>query len=542
MNIALVVVLGGDLVRSTEHLGIGYIAAYLRKNNHIVTIFEINDINKPECYEKLLEPGFSVYGFTTTCVTMSSILKVAEKIKSHHSEAKIVFGGHMATFSATDLLEQYDMVDAIIYGEGEEVFCEYLDCLEKNQELSEIKGLYYKADGKIFINEPRALMPDIDILPFPARDQFEQHNGEFQYLRVSTSRGCYGSCGFCSNFVGRKQQGQRWRGRSPKNIVDEIEGLCKKYSFYTYDFVDSTFEDPLEGGKGRIRKIAEEILNRNLSVFYNCCFRAENWSDQDKDLLSLLVEAGLEKVNIGFEAGNDRGLKILNKRASVVDNNRAIKILSEFPDIYVTFGFIMLHPYSSLEDLKDNARFLYNTGIGQVIRHYFWILEVYPDTLMEKMLKRDNLLKCSYRVEDGMYQYKYQNSEVEVFKPIFTEMLTLNSVWDFEIFDILIHTFITRLRRKYKNDVIFDSIEQFRHAVNEKRSEIAGFNYQFFMDIVSNPLDIDINEKKQELDGYLLSCMEDIKSKQYQFGLHLLRLGYELNIGNDKGKMIFNEI
>ena len=141
-----------------------------------------------------------------------------------------------------------------------------------------------------------------------------------------------------------------------------------------------------EEGKKRIGEIANEIINRKLNIYYNCCFRAENWKDEDRPLLDLLIQSGLEKVNIGFESGNDRGLKILNKRARMADNWKVIEVLRDFPDIYITFGFIMLHPYSTMEDLADNAKFLYKTGIGQVIRHYFWQLEVYPGTLMEEKL------------------------------------------------------------------------------------------------------------------------------------------------------------
>lgn len=154
---------------------------------------------------------------------------------------------------------------------------------------------------------------------------------------------------------------------SPKSVVDEIEMLVKKYDFHTYDFVDSTFEDPGRKGKIRIETIAREIINRKLDIFYNCCFRAENWSEKDNDLLKLLVDSGLEKVNIGFESGNERGLKILNKRATIEDNWRTIETLRNFPFIYITFGFIMLHPYSTLQDIHDNAKFLHDTGIGQVI-------------------------------------------------------------------------------------------------------------------------------------------------------------------------------
>ena len=242
------------------------------------------------------------------------------------------------------------------------------------------------------------------------------------------------------------------------------------------------------------------------------------------------MDSGLEKVNIGFESGNDRGLKILNKRASMADNWRTIKTLRQFPYIYITFGFIMLHPYSTLQDIRDNAEFLHGTGIGQVIRHYFWMLEVYPGTLLEEQLKQDNLLDKQYDIDDGMYMYHFQNPEVTAFVPIFQCMLSLYSVWDFEIFDILIHTFITRLQRKYRNSQIIDEIDCFDDFVRSERKKIADFNYKFFLEIIENLNHCDIESMKTKLDKFIIDEMETIKSEQYKLGLDLRRQGYQMSI------------
>ena len=531
MNIALIVTLGGDLVRSTEHVGIGYLSAYLRKYNHSVKVFEIKEQDIPD--ESKYIPMLCDYefiGFTTTCVTMKNVIRLVDTVKRHYPDSYIACGGHMATFSGKELLERYSKIDFAIQGEGEVTFLELVQALEAKKELSDVLGIVYRFKNKIIENPSRPLIDDLNMLPFPDRDQFEQHDGKFQYIRLSTSRGCLGNCGFCSSFAGRHQKGPRWRGRSPKNVVDEIEMLVKKYDFHTYDFVDSTFEDPGHKGKMRIKEIAKEIINRKLDIFYNCCFRAENWSEKDHDLLKLLVDSGLEKVNIGFESGNARGLKILNKRATVEDNWRTIETLRQFPFIYITFGFIMLHPYSTLQDIRDNAKFLHDTGMGQVIRHYFWMLEVYPGTLLEEQLKRDNLLDKQYDIDDGMYKYHFQNPEVCAFVPIFQEMLSLTSVWDFEIFDILIHTFITRLQRKYGGSPIIDDINLFNDFVLSRRKKIADFNYAFFMDLITNLDNCNVAFMKTELDNFLLGEMDDIQSEQYKLGLKLRRHGYQMNI------------
>lgn len=210
------------------------------------------------------------------------------------------------------------------------------------------------------------------------------------------------------------------------------------------------------------------------------------------------------------------------------DNFAALNILKKYQDIYITFGFIMLHPYSEWEDIFDNAKFLYNTGIGQVIRHYFWQLEVYPGTKMENRLIHDKLLKTEYRFEDGMYRYNFANPELEVLSDIGKEMLAVKSVWDFEIFDIIIHTFITRHRRKYNQHPILEEIESFQELVDRQRKQIAAFNYEFVMNLYSSKSLKNIDKEKERLDSFILENMRTIQKEQYALGLKMKRQGLQL--------------
>lgn len=528
MRVLFIVILGGDLVRSTEHLGVAYISAYLQEKGYDCTILEVYGMEDKKHLEEVLEKRHDVVGFTTTCVNMKPILGVAELVKQKYEDTHIMMGGHMATFWGTEILERYPYVDSIIRGEGEITTYELVKSIEEHKSFENIDGLSFRQDGEIIKNKDRALIENLDELPFPVRDQFALHNNRAQYLRVCSSRGCLGKCGFCSSFVGREQKDFRWRGRSPRNVVDEIELLVKKYDFHTYDFIDSTFEDPGPAGKERIAELAHELIDRKLNIFYNCCFRAENWSDDDKELLQLLVDSGLEKVNIGFESGNDRGLRLLCKRARSRDNDRVIKVLANFKDIYITFGFIMFHPDSIYEDLKDNADFLYHTGIGQVIRHYFWKLEVYPSTIIEKRLIDSKRITENYDLCDGMYEYEFLDQKVKKISDMCQEFLKVQEVWDFEIFDILIHTFISRMKKKYKKSEIIGEIEELANFVYAKRAAMAKFNHDFFIDIYENYETTDVNEKKTLLKRFIKSNMDEIGNREYRLGKSLIRRGYEL--------------
>lgn len=482
-NISFAIVLGGDLVKSPEHLGVAYLTAVLREAGYTVSIIELRDIRDIDKLLKHIEKNqVDMLGFSTTCINIGHITALSKQVKEAYPAITLACGGHGVTFKDIEALSEIPSIDIVIRGEAEETIVELVQKLEKKLTLKDVRGVTFRDvdTGEIVRNEERPLLDDLDKLPFPSRDQFEQHNGRISYMRLCSSRGCYGNCAYCSAYIGRKQEGPRWRGRSPKNVVDEIEFLVKKYDFHTFDFVDSTFEDPPNPkGKERAGQIAQEIIDRGLEIFYNCCFRAENWSESDHDLLDTLVESGLEKINIGFEAGNNKLLKLLCKRATVEDNYRALSVIKQHPEIYITFGYLFYHPYVDFNDLRDNARFLYNTGIGQVTRHYLWPLEIYPSTTIKDRLIKDGLLKEGGVVYD-IYSYDFVYPEVGMLAKHMVKYLKHDIIWDYEIFDIVLHTYITRLLRKFKqNKEAADLVNEFWTFVNQKRSELAAYNYEF---------------------------------------------------------------
>lgn len=82
MNIILVATLGGDLVRSTEHVGLGYLSAYLKQHNHEVQTIEIKEESIFHCETYLDQfSKCDLVGFTTTCITMKSVAQIAFEIK-----------------------------------------------------------------------------------------------------------------------------------------------------------------------------------------------------------------------------------------------------------------------------------------------------------------------------------------------------------------------------------------------------------------------------------------------------------------------------
>ncbi len=547
-RVAFVIFLDGDLVMSPEHLGVAYMAAVLRRAGFSCTIMEVTE-NKDAALQTLADFAPQLVCFTLMSLNILTFQSFSKALRGRIPSTLIACGGPAGTYAGLDVLRNNPHADIVAVGEGEPTIFELAQCLHLNLPLESCHGICFRAANGDLVQTPlRMMMHNLDDLPFPSRDQLEQHGGKLEYIRISTSRGCVARCTFCSApHAGNKiQPGKGWRGRSPGSVLDELTYLVDKYQFRTYDFIDSTFEDP-DGrriGKGRIREIANGILDRNLDIYYNVCMRAENWSDGDSDLLRLLFESGLEKVNVGIESGTAEELALWQKRASVSDNERIIRLLREH-GIYLAMGFIQFHPYSTVDTLQRNAEFLRRNS-GHNLRRLTERLEIYPGTPLIKTMEADNLLYEDYWQSLNHYGYRYKDEGVAALALHFASLYNnddyhergviteRSAVFEFETFNVVLSTFLSRTQRRYlQNPSIMNLISEFRANLHSKHKEMSEFNYEFFMSnleaVLADRLDMDRRRRDVErVEQYFRSSMDEIRTRQLRLGRALLRAGADM--------------
>jgi len=105
-----------------------------------------------------------------------------------------------------------------------------LRAFDNNKPLDGIKGIIFKHDGKIIINERRPLIENLDDLPLPARHLYQPLDiyrpSILAYKRlpatgIITSRGCAHKCVFCHSGKGRF----KLRFHSAEYVLEEIKRL-----------------------------------------------------------------------------------------------------------------------------------------------------------------------------------------------------------------------------------------------------------------------------------------------------------------------------
>jgi anaerobic magnesium-protoporphyrin IX monomethyl ester cyclase len=219
-------------------LGLGYIAAYLRKyGNHEIRIYEpeAEQLSYDDIAKIINDYAPDIIGITCSTPNFKQALKLAQ-IGRENSRAKIVMGGVHASAVPEFILEAYhDVIDCVAIGEGEETILELVGAYASGKDISAIPGIAYSYNGTVICTSSRPFIEELDRIPFPARDLIPQklfypnlHNGRYkECFSMLTSRGCPFNCGFCA---ARIVSGKRYRVHSAEYVLEEMSMLKSDYS------------------------------------------------------------------------------------------------------------------------------------------------------------------------------------------------------------------------------------------------------------------------------------------------------------------------
>jgi anaerobic magnesium-protoporphyrin IX monomethyl ester cyclase len=291
-------------------LGLGYLAAVLEKNHYQVDVIDCQllKLSLDDFRSELSKRQPNIVGVTASTLTYQSALKLVKIAKEVCPNCITIAGGPHVTFWDDKALEECPELDIIVRREGENTVLELVQKIEAEESYSDVLGTTSRKDGKIVKNPDRPYIEDLDSLPFPARHLWpmERLRQYEDILYLTTSRGCVYWCEFCTTV---RMHGRKYRMRSPKNVVDELEFLHKTYGVKKFTFCDDAFtvDQP------RTEVLCNEILQRGLKIEWNCGTRVDMIT---KDLLLKMKDAGCISVWFGVESGTQQVLDAMKKGIS----------------------------------------------------------------------------------------------------------------------------------------------------------------------------------------------------------------------------------
>jgi hopanoid biosynthesis associated radical SAM protein HpnJ len=286
----------------------------------------------------------------TSTPSFASDVKVAEALKDVNPRLKIGFVGAKVAVEADQSLKASAALDFVAREEFDFTVKEVAD----GRKFGEIDGLSYRdGTGAIVHNRPRAILEDMDQLPFVTEVyKRDLHVEDYfigylkhPYVSIYTGRGCKSRCTFClwPQTVG----GHRYRTRSVEHVIEEIR-LAKSYfpQVKEFFFDDDTFTDDLP----RAEAIAKEL--GKLGVTWSCNAKA----NVPRKTLEVLRDNGLRLLLVGYESGNQQILYNIKKGMRV---DVARRFTKDCHDLGVTIHgtFILGLPGETKETIEETIQF-----------------------------------------------------------------------------------------------------------------------------------------------------------------------------------------
>ncbi len=344
-------------------LGLGYIAAYLRKYIPEVEIEIFRSLTE------VLDFDPDLVGISCMSANFSQAIFASNQINDKVGCPIILGGCHISSIPET-LPRSFT---AGVIGEGEQTFFEIVNLLKKTGKLSldalfNIDGLVINDGSTLFLTKKRALIKKLDDIPYPARDW------KYAYYNWSlTSRGCPYHCAFCFSAL----FWDIYRLNSPEYVVNELIELSKIKPLDYHTFLDDLFSADSKRMEEISYLVKEKFSNK---IHFTVTARANMVNEE---MAKILVDLGAEFVHLGLESGSDRILKYLKKdECSVATNQKALDILS-FHGIKPIGTFIIGSPKETEEDILKTYSFIANNLHSNKLSSFsFGPLLPFPGTLI----------------------------------------------------------------------------------------------------------------------------------------------------------------
>jgi len=354
------------------HIGLGYLAAILEKNNFDCQIIDakLERLTLEQTIEKIIQAKPMILGLTSMTHDLNQAIKIAKEVKKKNRKITIIIGGIHATALPYQTLKDYSCFDFLVFGEGEYILLELLKRLKNSQSVRGLAGVAIREKNRVLMNPSAKIIENLDALPFPAWHFFPKARD----YHIITARGCPFLCIFCASPYGR-----RVRERSPENVISELVQTIEKYQPKNYRFNDETFAFN--------QKRAIQILNLIIKykLAYKTNFAASMRANKvDFALLKKMKKAGFVYIDYGVETGDAGILKRIKKGVTLKQTEKAIKETKK-AKIRVGANFIIGHPGETIKTVKKTINYAIKLNADLSA---FGIMVPYPGTEVAKIAQK----------------------------------------------------------------------------------------------------------------------------------------------------------
>lgn len=311
-----------------------------------------------DVFEHLLKPAIEaerpdVIGISIVLQQqLFSTMTFCALIKQHFPNIHVTIGGNTVT-RLRDVLpdkpELFALFDSAVVYEGETAFLQLVEAVGAGRELTNVPNVIYRGAAGIQTS-PLSFAEDMASLPPPDFDglPLDKYFLPERILPYLATRGCYwGRCEFCDHGEGYTAG---YRTKKIDEVIQEIRGLRDKYQTRHFHFTDESYPPAL------FRKLTRKLIETNMDIAWTTHMRFEK-SLLDDAVWKDAVDSGCRYLHFGYESGNERVLKLMDKATTTEVIHRSLELsagVGIWNHVMGFFGF----PGERREDAMDSIRFL----------------------------------------------------------------------------------------------------------------------------------------------------------------------------------------
>ncbi len=259
----------------TPPVGMLSIADYLSRNGYHARVDNLGERmlsdRNFDVAEYVGNLSAKVYGIGLNwCVHAQGAIEIARLCKKLHPEAQVVMGGLTASVFYEELVQKNEFVDAVIRGEAEKPFLQFMQALDAQTGFDSTPNLTYRDDeGHVRSTPLMEATVDLDEFEFTRIDLLEPRGSIFApgilpSWTIPISRGCFHNCVSCGGsaysyktYLGRN----RPAFRSPEKIAEDLIKLSEQGVQLVF-----LFQDPRMGGRKYWRELFKTLQQQKFHL------------------------------------------------------------------------------------------------------------------------------------------------------------------------------------------------------------------------------------------------------------------------------------
>ncbi len=380
-------------------------ASIIEQKNGQVAILDLNalrmnfggkEVPTRVIIDQISSEKWDLIGIGGLTTTYSRIKELSPIIRKYAKDALFIGGGGWSSYNPVEIFQLVPELDMICIGEGELTFSELYDEIDKGtRDFEKVNGLCLRNNNNFKFTQPRALIDDLDSIPYPAYHLLEldiyfrfspepKSVQSYNAKRRATTvweRGCPRGCTFCSHNgmsridlqniygEGNRHAGEKLvrlsdkenntfqlpaRWPSAKYAVNNVKLLKENYDIDFVSIVDENMTSNLKWTKEFCELYVKEGLNE--SVPWGTLGDAPSVAVKP-EIIKTMKNAGCAYISFGFESASDKVLNQDIQKGQLRSHLQTTIDTLKKEKMTPLTTFMIGNPHENINDLMETVDF-----------------------------------------------------------------------------------------------------------------------------------------------------------------------------------------